>query len=153
MHVLKQGTMVRTKWYSESNDKVRDRTCSWGLHYVKQRTKWKSRNVLVLVTWCLFEINDYYLSTHSELTPFKLWITIFSKKEYTAHTQFNVSSNKKPWGINEVFSSKLPTYTIKSLWFHLIQFTSTIYVTIFAAESLDMKILIDICSVLCKIWK
>ena len=49
--------------------------------------------------------------------------------------------------VNGDFSSKFPIYTIKSLF--QIHFTSTIFSTIFAAECLKIKLLIDICIVLC----
>lgn len=44
------------------------------------------------------------------------------------------------WGIKQIdILSKLPIYTIKSLWFYWIHFTITKYVTIFAAGFLKTK--------------
>ena len=51
------------------------------------------------------------------------------------------------------FSSKQPIYTINILWFCSVRLTSTSYVTLFAAACLKIKLLIDICTVLCRILK
>ena len=48
-------------------------------------------------------------------------------------------TQKLRYDTNEVFSSKLPLYTIKSHCFYWIYWTSTIHVTIFVAGFLKMK--------------
>ena len=49
----------------------------------------------------------------------------------------------------DIFSSKLPVFTMKSLCFYWNHFTSTIYVTSFAAGLLKMKLLLLIDAQIC----
>ena len=91
-----------------------------------------------------------------------LWPAFWRGREETFMNIFQLKSlrfrqkNQKNWGLHRDFSSILPIYTLKSLillnvvWIHS---TIYMYVTFFADKCLKMKLLIDICTVKCRIKK